>query len=486
MLEWIVDGPASERASKAMMRRSKTACRWALPLAAGLFLSWFLACSPNRYDIDKPGGSEPEGIGGSAGEQGSGAGGKANPRGGAGGTTGGESGTPGGGDGGEAGGSSQAGSSGMNGGGAGGSVGGNTAGGRAGAGGINAQGGTSRGGSSSGGAGGVSQGGGAPLGGSGGAGQGGLPAQGATAGEAGSSELGGAASAGASQGGTSSGGIADGGVSEGGATDGGNPGSGGAAEDGGAPQDGGASSGGATQGGSGNGGLVNGGAPEGGAPEGGAPEGGTGNGGTPGGGGLAGGDGFPCANTPAASLITDFSTWPSVTLTTDDTWTSADYAGSVFLYGNATVTATIQSGALRLVSNDLNSGEFAGFGMIINGCYSASSFTGLTASLTGSMGSDARLGVQLQTNGNSPISVPKQRGACKYSSEEEKWNECQYCEKPGQGLGNPVQIPFSEFTNGCIPVSPVDGSEIIGIQFQFTCGNSNCGVDVTLDNLGFY
>ncbi len=445
-------------------------------------LIWFVTCSPNHYDVQDPLTIDSDDEGGSSGEWTSDRGGRVY---GGGGTLGGAgTGGIGGGTGASAG-ATQSGSAGQAAAGAGGLPlggspamgGGGEGGGTAGLGGITG-GSAGTGGETSGGA---------PLsGGSGGAiGGGGLSgAGGATEGGAGG-QLGGAggvAGTSAGQSGALSGGEAGlGAGASGGQAGGGGGNDAGASAEAGTSQGGGAGDGGSTGGGgSGAGAGTDGGS-------GGASSGGSGMG------GAAGGP-YSCANTPApASLITDFDSWTQGADAADLDWTSADYSGGTFIYGGSgvTVTATVNSGAIRVGSTNLSSGQFAGFGVTLLGCYAATSHTGISFSASGTMGSDVRLGVQIQTNSNAPIDPVEQRGACVYASQDSMWDDCRYCELSNVSLGNPVRLAFTGFpsstaTDACKPINSVDATDIIGVQWQFSCTGNNCALDVTLDNLQFY
>lgn len=92
--------------------------------------------------------------------------------------------------------------------------------------------------------------------------------------------------------------------------------------------------------------------------------------------------------------------------------------------------------------------------------------------------------VLLQTASNYPIGGA--RGGCMYDSEDEKWSVCtnNFMEltEPLSGLTH-VVIGWDEFGGGS-PVSSVDPTELLGVQFQFNCG-ATCDIDVVLADLSF-
>ncbi len=49
-----------------------------------------------------------------------------------------------------------------------------------------------------------------------------------------------------------------------------------------------------------------------------------------------------------------------------------------------------------------------------------------------------------------------------------------------------VEFAWSDFTGGK-PFSPVDPTELVGVQLQFWCGGDpSCTIDVTFDDFAFY
>jgi hypothetical protein len=204
-----------------------------------------------------------------------------------------------------------------------------------------------------------------------------------------------------------------------------------------------------------------------------------------------------CSHTPvpSAPTITDFSEFAvGTTWTTGSrTWgTSSTLTGNTFHYGGSglVLTAAITSaGALKLTST-LSSGEYVGFGLALEGCFDASVWHGISASIAGSVGSFGFLKVAVQTSKNTPLDITPGKGECTFTSQSTEWTECGYNSVAVSGVSATAKTfsyTWSKFTGG-LPVDPVDPTEIVGIQFQFECSlsaSSACAIDVTLDNIMF-
>ena len=218
-------------------------------------------------------------------------------------------------------------------------------------------------------------------------------------------------------------------------------------------------------------------------------------GGAPATGGFAGASGCSHTSVPSNGRITDFSevavetTWTSGT---QDWGNAGSLTGETFHYGSgAVLTATMTTtGALNL-SATMAGGDYVGLGLSFAACSDASSFDGIGFAMWGDLGS-ADFEFQVQTSRNYPISTTESRGECEYAFEQTMWSDCssnyvviaEMPTTPGEGQ---FEFSWPEITDG-VPTSPVDPTELLGIQWQFSCarGGSDCTIDVQIDDINFF
>lgn len=202
------------------------------------------------------------------------------------------------------------------------------------------------------------------------------------------------------------------------------------------------------------------------------------------------------------ALMTDFSEIAEGTQATTANpslaWgdSSKGLTGGTFLYQQAdadALTGTITNAALHL-SGNIAANDYAGFGFYFgpNQGSDASKYSGFSFTLSGSLG-NSTVDVQMQMTPDYPLHQSN-KGTCDYvTADAGMWV---YCKNPHVSLSTllpggvttaaqTVQVPWTSLTGGN-PVSAIDPTQLLGIQFQFNCGTAACAVDVTLDDLTFY
>jgi len=217
----------------------------------------------------------------------------------------------------------------------------------------------------------------------------------------------------------------------------------------------------------------------------------SGTGGTNGTGGATGGSGgtggaeptvgYGCARVSVpTSDITDFSGWD------EGAWGDASccLTGGTFTYqpsGADPLVLAVEEGIL-LVTGSVAAGDYAGFGFWFGPCTDASAYSGITFAIGGD-GGGAQLMLQMQTSRNYPVDDANAKGECDGS-----WGDP--CASNEVEVGMPVEdgvfrVTWGELTGGA-PISPVDPTELLGIQWQLNCGDEPCDVAITLDDVAFY
>ena len=202
---------------------------------------------------------------------------------------------------------------------------------------------------------------------------------------------------------------------------------------------------------------------------------------------------FCGTHTAVPSLITDFSEFPANTsFSTAQAWGGTSILnGTTFIYGTSGVTLTATTttdGKLRL-QVALPSNDFVGFGLSFSICGNASAFTGISASIGGTLG-NATLVWQIQTDNDTPINTSTGKGRCAYPSGT-MWNDCgynSYTFASGSVPSTPTTFneAWSQFTGGK-PVTTIEANEIIGTQWQLECRTGGtCNVNITIDDVKFY
>jgi hypothetical protein len=307
--------------------------------------------------------------------------------------------------------------------------------------------------------------------GAGGAGMGGMGTGGKATGGSGmgGSGMGGSGMGGSGMGGMGAGGKATGGSGMGGASMGGSG-------------MGGASMGGSGMGGSGMGGSGMGGSGMGGSGMGGASMGGSGMGGSGVGGSTGGLDCNAALQPNTGGLVTSFADWNVAT----GHWgpTTGGLRGSKFAFGGGpadasipTETATVDTTAQNLrLQLGVVAGGYAGGGVSFDSCVTASMYTQLQFTISGSTGG-CPYQVQLQTFGQRPATLNPPGGCTANCS--------QYPAATGltspTTTSMPITVPFSSFTG----LTAAMETELVGIQWQVNSGSGACTVDIRIDDIKF-
>ncbi len=204
----------------------------------------------------------------------------------------------------------------------------------------------------------------------------------------------------------------------------------------------------------------------------------TGSGGSQSGGGASAG--YECTYTAVPSeAITDFSVWDG------GNWgdSTCCLTGGSFTYqteGADPFTLAVESEVLN-VTGSIAAGDYAGFGFWFGPCTDASAYSGVTFNIGGDNGA-TQIIFQAQTSRNYPIDDANSKGECVGSwGDPCASNEVEITVPDGGGV---VQIAWAELTGG-VPQA-MDAAELLGIQWQFNCGDDPCDVAITLDDVAFY
>jgi hypothetical protein len=189
--------------------------------------------------------------------------------------------------------------------------------------------------------------------------------------------------------------------------------------------------------------------------------------------------GYECTYTPVPSAdITDFSVWDG------GNWgdSTCCLTGGSFTYGETGDELSLDVAAEVLnVTGTVGANGYAGFGFWFGPCTDASAYSGVTFNIGGSSG-ETQIIFQVQTSRNYPIDDANSKGECVGSwGDPCASNEVEITVPDGGGV---VQVAWAELTGG-LPEA-IDATELLGIQWQFNCGDAACDVAVTLDDVAFY
>ncbi len=140
------------------------------------------------------------------------------------------------------------------------------------------------------------------------------------------------------------------------------------------------------------------------------------------------------------------------------------------------------------LKSTIPAGSFAGFGLAFAPCTNASAYSGISSMIGGTMGGST-LKFMMQTAQTAPVDAAANRGECPFTSEATKWSDCVFNRVTVSGVTTTVatfSFTWSQL-NGGTPVSTVDPTKLLGVQWQFECASgSTCTIDVTIDNVTFY
>ena len=198
--------------------------------------------------------------------------------------------------------------------------------------------------------------------------------------------------------------------------------------------------------------------------------------------GGATGAGYLCSFTPVPDgqpIITDFSVWDG------GNWgdSTCCLTGGSFTYQpeGADGLALAVEGEVLNVTGSIAAGDYAGFGFWFGPCTDASAYSGVTFNIGGDNGPTEVI-FQVQTSRNYPIDDANAKGECVGT-----WgspcasNEIEVVMPVD---GNVLQVAWAELTGGA--PEAMDATELLGIQWQFNCGEDPCDVAITLDDVAFY
>ncbi len=144
---------------------------------------------------------------------------------------------------------------------------------------------------------------------------------------------------------------------------------------------------------------------------------------------------------------------------------------------------------LHLVANVLPTG-YAGFVMWFAACVDASRFSGIQFELGGTLGG-ATLSFQVQMNDDYPVDARNKKGACLGGNWTEAtcWNNrAEVTLDADAGDLTRFSYAWADLKDGH-PISPIDPTQLIGLQWEATCSGSSdtiCAVDLRLDTVEFF
>ncbi len=202
--------------------------------------------------------------------------------------------------------------------------------------------------------------------------------------------------------------------------------------------------------------------------------------------------GYPCSDNGMdafSDLVTDF----SVTTASGENfnWGASDaLTGGTFSYdnvpddGTSVITLSVVDEALNVAGNVE---EYGGFGLWFGPCLNAATYAGISFTVSGDLG-NSELVLQVQTSKNYPADDSASKGEC-----EGDWNSCvsnsfvivlaATADDPAQG--EVISVPWADLTGG-LPIEGLDGSELLGIQWQFNCASGEvCTPNITIDDVKF-
>ena len=160
--------------------------------------------------------------------------------------------------------------------------------------------------------------------------------------------------------------------------------------------------------------------------------------------------------------------------------------GGIFQYGSdGAVTFSVTDEAL-VIAGDLTG--YSGGGLWFGPCVDARAFAGIQFDVSGMPGDSGQITFMLQTNANTPITPADMRGACAYTTEENKYSDCAQpaATRPVSETVQTVQVLWTDLMGGK-PTATTDGSDIVGMQFQFTWSDTAApySASITIDNVQF-
>jgi hypothetical protein len=189
---------------------------------------------------------------------------------------------------------------------------------------------------------------------------------------------------------------------------------------------------------------------------------------------------------PENGVVMDVTTYK-----TDGKWGTGTLTGGTSLYkddANAAqvkLTSTLVDGAVHLVGTIPAMG-YAGAVYWLSTCTDASAFGGLSVTVGGTPGGSV-LQLQVQTNGNYPISPSDSKGACDFLDCATKWSECvpPMTSIPVTDTQVKNDLTWSSFTGG-LPNAAITPNDLVGLQFQLECqADVDCVVDVAISGINF-
>ena len=209
---------------------------------------------------------------------------------------------------------------------------------------------------------------------------------------------------------------------------------------------------------------------------------------------------------------TSFGYSGGATTATNISWgTSTTLTGGTFFYvpnesdgvtpiASDGISASITGGAAVLTAS-IAVGDYTGFGLYFgpDSGSDATAFTGISFTILGALGGSS-MDIQLQTNNDYPITPPSStgkcpKGGCVWDTPDASAGKWSICSNPHTAIGvtvsstvQTVQLSWDKFVGGK-PVSALDQSGLLGLQFQFNCSSTAtapCTPNVTIDDLMFY
>lgn len=192
---------------------------------------------------------------------------------------------------------------------------------------------------------------------------------------------------------------------------------------------------------------------------------------------------------PSSADITDFANLD--TSMEDPGWwggapNNMSFWGGIYTYPSA-VAAAVNNDALN-VTGTVN--DYAGFGLWFGNCANAGAYSGVQFTISGLLdGMDGgAIRVLFLTNANYPVDAVNMKGACVYTSEATKYEECVHASVTTAipAGGGTVTVMFANATGGT-PQPTVNAAQLMGIEWAFDWSQAATPypVDVVVDDVVF-
>jgi hypothetical protein len=201
------------------------------------------------------------------------------------------------------------------------------------------------------------------------------------------------------------------------------------------------------------------------------------------------------ANVPNCN-ITDFTEATYDGVADPNTWgDEQSLTGETFEYTGPDTTLSYEaSGDALNITASVAGDSYAGVGLAFGPCTDARNFDGIQITLSGDLTAGGIFDVQLQQDGNYPLTESDDIGSCPaddlITGDQGPWDVCRnnYFRAVGVNATEAITyvIPWSEFTNGA--PNTIDAQQLRGLQMQMGCdvAAAPCAMTVQVHDVRFY